>query len=297
MSLTLIEQSLDLEEIEDNLYRSKSTWRPLGGRAVFGGQVVAQALVAASKTVSQEFSIHSLHSYFILPGDSSIPIVYYVERVRDGRSFCTRTVKATQRGRSIFTCQASFHKREEFFLQHQDKMPDAPDPTTLPNEKEIYEELSTDSRFKVTDREWFEKLKNQPFPIDIRPCLRGDPFYPQKITPAKQLTWMKANGKLGDDPRFHQCVAAYASDHRLLSTPLLPHGLTFRSPRVSIMTSLDHSMWFYEPFRADEWMLYELESPKFSENRGLSFGRIFTKDGKLAVAVAQEGLIRVQPKL
>ncbi|KAK9762515.1 acyl-CoA thioesterase [Basidiobolus ranarum] len=292
---TLIENTLDLEEIDTNLYRSKNLWIPVGARGVFGGQVVAQALAAAMKTVSKEYHVHSLHSYFLLAATNAIPILYEVERVRDGKSYVTRTVFAKQKGRCIFTCTCSFQRPESSLLNHQYEMPIAPDPETLPSNDERYSAWLRRTDVPDGYKRYISEVLEEPIPVDIRRTQGLNPediLYPEKTDPY-QLIWMKAKGKLGEDLAFHQCVAAYCSDHHFVQTTLLCHGVNeFSDPRLEMLVSLDHTIWFHAPFRADEWLLYEMECPQTGGGRGLVFGRVYTADGKLVMSIAQEGLIR-----
>jgi len=279
---------LDLEEMEVNIFRGQS---PQDERQrVFGGQVAGQALVAAGRTIEGR-DVHSLHAYFLRPGDPSIPILYEVDRIRDGKSFATRRVVAIQRGEAIFHLSASFQKPERG-LEHQLPMPEAPDPETLPDAesrlKSLLKRTPLDKMSKQM-RAWVDR----PRPIDVRlvdPV--RNPFQPQK-RPPRQLVWIRANGKLPDVPLLHQCVVAYASDMTLLDTATLPHGIpwAFMNPEYQ-MASLDHAMWFHRPLRADEWLLHVEESPSSSGARGFTMGHMFTRDGRLVVTVAQEGLIR-----
>jgi acyl-CoA thioesterase II len=263
---------LDLEQLEVNLFRGVS-WKDDRPR-VFGGQVAGQALVAAGRTV-QGRPVHSLHAYFLRPGDPSIPIVYDVDRIRDGKSFTTRRVVAIQHGEAIFNLQASFHVDETGF-EHQIPMPEAPDPETLPSADELEP--------PVPGRLWAKQ------PIDIR-YVDGPPW-DRPISPTGgQLVWIRADGTLPDDPVLHTCVVAYASDYTLLGSSLVPHGRSYFHDDL-MMASLDHAMWFHRPFRADEWLLYSQASPAASGGRGLAMGGIFRQDGGLAVSVVQEGLIR-----
>ncbi|KAI8996040.1 acyl-CoA thioesterase 8, isoform CRA_a [Gaertneriomyces semiglobifer] len=299
---TLIEQALDLEEIDENVYRSKELWLPYGARGVFGGQVVGLALSAATRTVDPKYHVHSLHCYFLLPGDNSIPIVYRVARVRDGKTYATRTVTAQQRGKVIFTLMCSFQVAENSTLVHQVPMPDVIPPEELPSTQEKlahilkHPKVSKNAKFS----KHFQMRMQEPLPIEIRDCQglgrARDLVYPPKSEP-KQYMWMKAIGTLPDDMAFHNCVAAYCSDHYLLMTSVLSHGLTWYSnPGVSMMASLDHSVWFHAPFRADEWLLYEMESTRTVGGRGLCFGRIYTRDGRLVISTAQEGVVRAEYK-
>jgi acyl-CoA thioesterase-2 len=257
---------LDLERIEEDIFRGSSPEE--GPQRVFGGQVAGQALVAAGRTVPPERAVHSLHAYFIRPGDPEVPIVYMVDRTRDGRSFSTRRVTAIQHGRAIFTLQASFH-RAEGGLDHQVPMPEAPDPESLPDP-------------------W-----GRPRPIEIR-YTSGPPWARTGGRPRgeRNMVWLRARGPLPDDRLVHVCAVAYASDMSLLDSVLLAHGLTWDAEGLSA-ASLDHAMWFHGPFQADEWLLYVQESPAASGARGLAQGRIFRRDGRLVASVVQEGLIRV----
>jgi len=279
---------LDLEELEVNVFRGQS---PKEDRQrVFGGQVAGQALVAAGRTVDDRI-VHSLHAYFLRPGDTKIPILYEVDRIRDGTSFATRRVVAIQRGKAIFHLSGSFQKPEPG-LEHQIPMPDAPDPETLPSsERRMQSILKRIPSDKLTKQmqSWLER----PRPIDMRLVNPAkNPFEPEK-RPPRQMVWLRANGRLPDTPFLHHCIAAYASDMSLLDTATLPHGIpwAFMNPDYQ-MASLDHAMWFHRPFRADEWLLYAEESPSSSAARGFAMGHMFTRDGKLAVTVAQEGLLR-----
>ena len=269
---------LDLEPIEVNIFRGLSPDE--SRQRVFGGQVAGQALVAAARTVSDDRQVHSLHGYFLRPGDPTVPILYEVDRIRDGRSFTTRRVVGIQHGRAIFNLQASFHVQESG-LDHQLPMPDVPDPESLPDFKSRLE------RYRDMLGDWYER----PRPIDTR-YVEGDPIGRRHRTPqASQRVWMRADGELPDDPVLHACVVTYASDMTLLDTTLLPHGVGWADDSVQ-MASLDHAMWFHRPFRADEWLLYDQITPSTYGSRGLASGSIFTRDGRLGVSVMQEGLIR-----
>jgi acyl-CoA thioesterase-2 len=268
---------LDLERLEVNLFRGVS-WKDDRPR-VFGGQVAGQALVAAGRTVDPGREVHSLHGYFLRPGDPSVPIIYEVDRIRDGKSFITRRVVAIQHGEAIFNLQASFH-RPETGLDHQLEMPEAPAPESLPRA----DELEPPSPGKLWARQ----------PIDIR-YVDGPPWLGTLSPAGRQLVWIRAAGTLPDDPVLHTCVVAYASDYTLLGSSLLPHGRSYFRDDI-MMASLDHAMWFHRPFRADEWLLYSQSSPSASGGRGLAMGAIFRRDGIHAVSVVQEGLIRpVEP--
>ncbi len=272
---------LDLESLEVNIYRGRN--RDIGTGRVFGGQVLAQALVAARRTVDEPREAHSLHGYFILPGDLAAPIVYFVDRLRDGSSFSTRQVTAIQHGRAIFSLSASFHIAEPGY-EHQTPMPDVPPPEELANELDLIRGMA--------DRipESLRKVLTQDRPIDFRPVAPIDPFHPEKRAPVRHL-WLRAIERLPDDMLTHQAVLAYASDYGLLGTALLPHGVAPRSPALQLAT-LDHALWAHRPFRADEWLLYAMDSPAAAGARGFTRGAFYTRDGTLVASVAQEGLMR-----
>ena len=281
-SLDELIETLDLEEIEVNVFRGRS---PHEERIrVFGGQVAGQALVAAGRTVADRV-VHSLHAYFLRPGDPKIPILYQVDRIRDGKSFTTRRVVAIQHGEAIFHLSASFQTTERG-LEHQIPMPAAPPPESLPTLKERTAEML--SRAPEEMKRWLMRER----PIDVRPVNPSDHLRPEKAEP-RQLVWLRADGRLPDPLLLHQCVVAYASDLTLLDTATLPHAISWFVPRFQ-MASRDHAMWFHRPFRADEWLLYAQESPSASGARGFAMGHIFRLDGTLAVSVVQEGLIRLR---
>ena len=271
---------LDLEQIEVNLFRGQSP--KSGWQRVFGGQVIGQSLVAARRTVEGRHP-HSLHGYFMRPGDPKVPIIYEVDRIRDGKSFTTRRVVAIQHGQAIFAMSASFQVDEGGF-DHQAPMPDVPGPDELPSEDDVKAELL--SRMPEPMRTYYERER----PIDMRPVeinryLSREPMEPQFHV------WIRTTGRLPDDPAVHQCVLAYASDMTLLDTSLVPHGRTVFDPTIQ-GASIDHAMWFHRPFRADEWLLYAQDTPNAGGARGFSRGLIFSQDGTLVASVAQEGLIR-----
>ncbi len=271
---------LDLEPLEVNLFRGRSP--QAGWQRVFGGQVIGQALVAALRTVENR-PPHSMHAYFLLPGDPKVPIIYDVDRIRDGRSFTTRRVVAIQHGHAIFTMAVSFHG-DEPGLSHQATMPDVPKPEELPSEAEIKEKALP--HMPEPMRRYYERER----PIELRP-VEFSRYLGVKSEDAKFHVWIRATGPLPDDPAIHQCVLAYASDMTLLDTALVPHGRTLFE-RAFMAASLDHALWFHRPFRADDWLLYAQDSPNLSGARGFSRGLIFARDGRLVASVAQEGLIR-----
>ncbi|MEI2707176.1 MAG: acyl-CoA thioesterase II [Ilumatobacteraceae bacterium] len=273
---------LDLEPIEVNLFRGRSPDE--SRQRVFGGQVAGQALIAASRTVDEpDRGVHSLHAYFLRPGDPNVPILYEVDRIRDGRSFSTRRVVAIQHGKAIFNLQASFHVHEPG-QDFQRPMPAGmPDPETLPDFKERM----------APYREMLGDFYDRPRPIDLR-YVTAHPLERNGQFSDGQTVWLKAADHLPDDPTLHACVVTYASDMTLLDTAVLPFGLNFDSSGMQ-MASLDHAMWFHRPFRADEWLLYDQHSVSTGSARGLAEGYIFTSDGSLAVSVVQEGLVRWRP--
>jgi acyl-CoA thioesterase II len=272
---------LEFETLEVNLFRGLSPHEDR--QRVFGGQVAAQALVAAGRTVSEDRPVHSLHAYFLRPGDPNIPIVYEVDRIRDGKSFTTRRVVAIQHGRAIFNLAASFQIVEPG-PDHQMAMPEVPDPDELPTWQARVEPYL--DRLGPDLAQWLVRER----PIDSRPV--DDPRWldPTPREP-QQDVWIKANGVLPTGPLIHECVVAYASDLTLLDTAMFPHAISYQEQQYMI-ASLDHAMWFHRPFRADEWLLYHQTSPTASRARGLAQGSIFCRDGTLAITVIQEGLIR-----
>jgi acyl-CoA thioesterase-2 len=273
---------LDLEPIEVNLFRGRSPQD--GWQRVFGGQVLGQAMVAAARTVVGR-PAHSFHAYFLRPGDPKVPILYDVDRIRDGTSFTTRRVVAIQHGRAIFTLSASFQV-DEPGLEHQIEMPDVPGPEGLMNEVELRQKYA--GRIPEQFRATFLRER----PIEVRPIEPIDEFAPEKRPPFQKV-WFRAVDALPDDRALHQCVLAYASDLTLLDTSNLPHGVSWWSEKFQT-ASLDHAMWFHRPFRADEWLLYAQDSPRASGARGFNRGSVFTRAGELVASVTQEGLIRLR---
>ena len=269
---------LDLEEIETTIFRGHQTDEKR--LRTFGGLVAGQALVAAGRTVPATLFVHSLHAYFLRPGDPTRPIVYEVDRIRDGKSFATRRVIAIQHGEAIFNLSASFHVAEAG-LSHQQPMPHAPSPATLPTFQERWKHLAD------SDPGWY----SWPRPIDQR-HVEAPSRERVKRDPRQQL-WFRTVGPLPDDPLLHACIVAYASDMSVLDTALLPHGISWDDPGF-MGASLDHEMWFHGSFRADDWLLYDQESTVSNGARGLSRGEMYTTEGKLVVSVVQEGLMRVR---
>ncbi len=269
---------LDLEPVEDNLFRGLSPQTPW--QRVFGGQVIGQALMAATRTVDDALA-HSLHAYFLRPGDPRVPIFYEVDRIRDGRSFATRRVVARQRERAIFSMSASFH-RPEAGLAHQIAMPSCPSPDAPPSQAPT---LSGEDVPEV-----LRAYQKEARPFEIRP-LDLSRFTDMRPAEPRQRTWIRTMGRLPTDPRLHQCVLAYASDLLLLDTGLIAHGRQVFDPAL-FMASLDHAMWFHDDFRADDWLLYAMDSPVGKHARHFNRGQIFAQDGRLVASTAQEGLIR-----
>jgi len=271
---------LDLETLEVNLFRGRSP--QTGWQRVFGGQVIGQALVAACRTVEGR-PPHSMHAYFLLAGDPKVPIIYEVDRIRDGKSFATRRVVAIQHGHAIFSTSVSFHN-DEGGLDHQAKMPVVPTPEELPSETEIRERIMPTMPDPV--RRYYERER----PIELRPVEFGR-YLGKKSEDGRFNVWIRTTGKLPDDPTIHRCVLAYASDLTLLDTALVPHGRTLFE-KDFMAASLDHALWFHRAFRADDWLLYAQDSPNLHGARGFSRGLIFARDGTLVASVAQEGLVR-----
>ncbi len=273
---------LRLERIEENLFRGQS--QDLGWGTVFGGQVLGQALSAAVQTVPSERHVHSLHAYFLRPGDVARPILYDVDRIRDGGSFTTRRVVAIQGGKAIFNMAASFQVEESGF-EHQDAMPAAPSPDSVPTEQEhvrsrmghlpkpVFERATAERAFEM-------RVVNPP----------SDWFHPEPAPP-QRMVWLRTVDRLADDPALHRYLLAYAPDYSFLGTSLLPHGVGWLTPGMQV-ASIDHVMWFHRPFRFDDWLLHVMESPTARGGRGLVRGRVFTRDGRLVATTAQEGLIR-----
>lgn len=272
---------LRMEQLEVNLFRGQS--KSVGSERVFGGQVMAQALSAAMQTVPDDRFVHSLHSYFLLPGDLEVPIVFEVERIRDGGSFTTRRVKAIQHGAAIFHLSASFQLEQEGY-EHQMEQPRVSLPDDLPSWEGIAKQFGDMIPPNL------KKMLDIERPLDFRQVEFINPMVQEKYDPVRHV-WMKAKGEMPEDRRWHDLVLAYATDYNLLTTALLPHGFAadFRSLTLA---SLDHSMWFHRPFRMDEWLLYALDSPSASGARGFTRGQVFSLEGELVASVAQEGLMR-----
>ncbi|MBI1385939.1 MAG: acyl-CoA thioesterase II [Rhizobiales bacterium] len=276
---------LDLEQLEVNLFRGQSPQD--GWQRVYGGQVIGQAFVAASRTVDGELHGHSLHAYFLRPGDPRVPIIYEVDRLRDGKSFVTRRVIARQHGEVIYAMSASFHIDEVSFTHQASMPPGVPAPEGLPTERELkalfIEKLPANMR-----QYWERDRPIEMRPVDLSRYATREPMRPE------QLVWFRANGRLPDDRPLHQCVLAYASDFTLLDTALIAHGKLLFDADIQL-ASLDHALWVHDDFRADEWLLYVQDSPWAGGARGFCRGSIYTRDGRLVASVAQEGLMRQRP--
>lgn len=276
---------LSLERIEENLYRGQS--QDLGWGTVYGGQVIGQSLFAALHTVPSDRQVHSLHAYFLRPGDVSAPIVYDVARTRDGASFTSRHVKAIQHGHPILEMLASFQKAEPGF-EHQAEMPKVPAPEEVPTEAERFAPYLD----KLPD--FAKAIATAQRPIEIRTVNEPDPAM-RGSHPPERAVWLKATHALPDTPMLHQALLAYASDFSFLTTALKPHGVTWLTPGMQV-ASIDHAVWFHAPFRADDWLLHVMQSPRTSGARGLVTGRVYTRDGRLVASTAQEGLVRRREK-
>ena len=277
---------LELEPLEVNLFRGQS--QDVGSPQVFGGQVLGQALRAASATVAEARMAHSLHAYFLRRGDCTAPIVYNVDRSRDGKSFSSRRVVAIQHGEQIFNMAASFQAEEAGF-DHQIPMPDVPPPEDLPDAIAPLRELMQQMPERLPAR--VRRFIETPRPFEFRAVQEINYLQPRKAPPVRQV-WFRAVGRLPDEQMLHRCLLAYVSDFYLLDTSTLPHGTTFLSSKL-IMASIDHAVWFHRPLRVDEWLLYALDSPSASGARGFARASVFARDGRLVASTAQEGLVRL----
>ncbi|MFC3074067.1 acyl-CoA thioesterase II [Shinella pollutisoli] len=284
-AMDVLLRTLDLKRVEKSLFRGESP--QVGWQRVFGGQVIAQALVAATRTVGADRFVHSLHAYFVLPGDPSVPIVYDVETIRDGGTFATRRVVAVQHGKPIFFMTASFQVDEPGF-EHQTAMPDVPPPESLPDEAEMRATLLAKAPEPI--RAYWER----PRPIELRP-LSFDRYLSGRRQAPRQDVWMRTTGPVPEDRGLRAAVLAYLSDMTLLDTALAAHGTSIFDRSLQI-ASLDHAMWFHRPAPLDDWLLYSQDSPCTSGGRGLTRGGIFSRSGTLVASVAQEGLIRKKAK-
>ncbi|MEP1743251.1 MAG: acyl-CoA thioesterase II [Kangiellaceae bacterium] len=284
-TLTDLLDLLSLEKIEEGIYRGNS--QNLGLPQVFGGQVIGQALSATKDTLNDHRPVHSLHSYFLRPGDASRPIIYDVENLRDGRSISTRRVKAIQHGKPIFFMTASFHVQADG-LEHQAVMPEVEGPENLTTTRERIRKLALEENMPLPER--FE----QQSPIIIKPVESFNPLKPEATSPVRHV-WMKTNGGLPDDPRVHKYMLAYASDMAFLPVAGQPHGISFFTKNFQ-MATIDHSMWFHRDFRFDDWLLYQIDSPSATNQRGFVLGKFFDRKGRLVASTAQEGVMRESKK-
>ncbi|CAO3628482.1 unnamed protein product [Cunninghamella echinulata] len=294
--------AIDVQEIDINLYMSKQLWIPLGARGVFGGEIVAQSLRSAWNTVEEKFHIHSLHSYFILAGDYSVPVIYNVQRIRDGRSFATRLVIASQRGKPIFVCTCSFSTFSDAInIEHSVPMPSVPQPEELlSDDQRVVKFLESRNDLPPSVREFLEKKVEEIQPVEYRDVRFEEPedLFTGKLesNPVSQR-WFKTREKVEtDDPKVHAGIVAYASDSGLLAASLAANGVRLGSGDIGMMASLDHSIWFHKPCRADDWLLHTMHSPRTSDGRGTNFGQIYSRDGTLVATTAQEGIIRLSKK-
>lgn len=273
---------IQLEQLEHNLYRGQT--RATGQRSIFGGLVAGQALMAASRTVPAERPVHSLHAYFLRPGDFSIPIIYEVDRIRDGKSFTTRRVNAIQHGKAIFTLSASYQEAEEG-VEHQSDMPEVPPPESLESDDGVRRQFAS----RIPEK--FRQAFLQERPVEFRPIkpLNGFEAEPQDAT---RLAWFRIIDRLDVDEATNRALLTFCSDFGLMGTAMLPHGMNFFQPHVQA-ASIDHAMWFHRPFRVDEWLLYATDAPCATGARGINRGLIYREDGTLVASVAQEGLMRL----
>ncbi|KAF9990742.1 Acyl-CoA thioesterase 8, partial [Entomortierella chlamydospora] len=297
---TIAETMLELEEVDKDLYQSKKLWIPVSGKKAFGGNIIGLALRAATMTVSNEFQAHSLHSYFLSTAGPDAPVMFHVDRIRDGNSICTRSVTARQQGKDIYICTVSFQVPRPDAPNHYDPMPDVPHHSVLKTYEESMQSYIEDSSTPKSLTRYFKVMLNEPVPHDFKFTNRQT-FKDFMNPPAskQQSFWIRCKGQLGDDLALHQSVLAYESDVNLLDTTAVTYGGSWLAnvgpdPIIKTILSVDHSMWFHCPFRADEWMLYVCDSTRYGSNRGLVFGRIYKEDGTLAVTVAQEGTVKLR---
>ncbi|XP_015243552.1 acyl-coenzyme A thioesterase 8 [Cyprinodon tularosa] len=286
----LVTSVLNLEQLDIDLYRGTHHWVPRTQR-LFGGQIIGQALVAAAKSVGDNLYAHSLHCYFVRAGDPKVPVLYQVDRTRDGRSFTVRSVKAIQHGQPILICQASFQVLQPSPLQHQFPMPVVPQPEDLLTVEELIQRYLSKPDLTESAKQGLNKLLATEVPIEMKPVSPAH-FYRFAPGEPRRLFWARARGYIGEgDMKLHCCVAAYVSDFALLGTVLLPYS----KYKARFTASLDHAMWFHSTFRSDEWMLYECDSPWAGSSRGLAQCRLWRRDGVLAASCSQEGVLRVKP--
>ncbi|XP_071959212.1 acyl-coenzyme A thioesterase 8-like [Antedon mediterranea] len=284
----LVNCILNLEKIEENIYRAHHSWKSSNLQRVYGGQVVGQAQVAAGNTVDSNLSVHSLHCYFLRAGDRNKPIVYKVENLRDGQSYATRLVQAVQNGKSIFTMIISFHRQEVSHFQHQCQMPDVPLPSNLLSDEQLLHKLEATPGVPQAVKDRVRSHFENAITMEYR---RVDPVSLVKPTDktSKIVLWVRAIGDIGDDMNMHRCVAAYMSDNYLATTCVYASNIKIK---VGMLTSLDHTIWFHAPFRADDWLLFDFDSHWSGNGRGMATGKIWTEDGRLVMTVSQEVVLR-----
>lgn len=275
---------LELEPLEQNLFRGQT--RATGQRSIFGGLVAGQALMAASRTVPADRPVHSLHAYFLRPGDFSVPIIYEVDRIRDGASFTTRRVNAIQHGKAVFSLAASFAVDEEG-VEHQSEMPEVPAPDTIENDEALRRQVAGNIP------EPFRAAFLRDRPVEFRPVKPRNPFDISLQSP-ERMTWFRIPEVLEVDQATHRVLLTFCSDFGLMGTAMLPHGMHFFQPQLQA-ASLDHAMWFHKPLRTDQWLLYVTDSPRAAGARGINRGLIYAEDGTLVASVVQEGLMRLRP--
>ncbi|MDF1821830.1 MAG: acyl-CoA thioesterase II [Alcanivoracaceae bacterium] len=273
---------IQLEQLEQNLFRGQTV--ATGQRSIFGGLVAGQALMAASRTVPDARPVHSLHAYFLRPGDFSVPIIYDVDRIRDGKSFTTRRVNAIQHGKAIFSLAASYQEPEEG-VEHQTDMPDVPAPETLESDDAIRRQFAE----RIPDK--FRAAFLQERPVEFRPIKPANSFEAEPQDPTR-LAWFRISDRIDVDEATNRALLTFCSDFGLMGTAMLPHGMNFFQPHVQA-ASLDHAMWFHRPFRVDEWLLYATDAPTATGARGINRGLIYRQDGTLVASVVQEGLMRL----
>ncbi|KAI8637624.1 thioesterase-like superfamily-domain-containing protein [Parasitella parasitica] len=294
--------AVDVQLIDTNLYMSKELWLPWGARGAFGGQVVAQALRAAWDTVDEDFFVHSLHAYFILACSVEIPVIYSIQRIREGKSYATRTVTATQKGKAIFICSCSFVKADDSVtLSHQTLMPQTVDPETLTSDIEVLKNtLAITESISENVKKTTQKRLEEDLAIDSRAVKTLSPqqVITGRVEPSPHSQrWFKTRGSLNDDMKLHACIIAYASDSGFITTAAAAHGHLINSRGLGMLASLDHSIWFHYPAaRADTWLLYDVQSPQADNGRAIVFGKIYSQNGTLVATTAQEGILRISQR-
>ncbi|KAI9272438.1 thioesterase-like superfamily-domain-containing protein [Sporodiniella umbellata] len=284
-----MEDAIEVTEIDPNLYMSKELWLPAGARGVFGGQIIAQALRAAFYSVPEDFDVHSLHSYFILAGSPKVPVIYQVRRLRDGRSYATRYVIASQNGKVIFVCSFSFAKLDtkNVNVTHQVKMPEVPPPEEFVLERDSFKEILEEKDIAPKYREHVEERMEEILPVDYR-------SYTDPKNPLTKYRYFKTRGQIRDDKRLHACIIAYVSDHGFINVAVDANNIPTKD--IGMLSTLDHCIWFHSAAKTDKWLLYDTHSPRTNDGRGVAFGKIFSEDGTLVATTSQEGVVRFTPK-